>query len=149
MSDVAKVKNIRAATGLSVGRINQALQEAGGDETKALAILESSGAVIAQKKSGREIKQGVVASYIHSNKKIGVLVVLGSETDFVARNPEFIALANDLAMQIAAMQPADLPELLAQPSIKDASVTVGDLITQAVAKLGENIQVGEFVRFSI
>ena len=149
MSDVAKVKSIRETTGLSVGRINQALAEAGGDEAKALAILEASGVAIAQKKSGRELKQGVVASYIHSNKKIGVLVVLGSETDFVARNPEFINLANDLAMQIAAMQPEDVPALLAQPYIKDANITVGDLITQAIAKLGENIQVGEFVRFSI
>src|SRR3989344_5278499 len=105
MSDLDLIKKIRLATGLSVGEISRALTEANGDEATALAKLKERGSAIADKKSAREIKQGAVAAYIHTNGKVGAMVLLGSETDFVARNPEFVALANDLAMQIAALQP--------------------------------------------
>lgn len=149
MSVLDLIKKIREATSLSVGEISKALKEAGGDEGRALELLKARGVAIADKKSSREIKEGVVESYIHSNRKIGALIELGSETDFVARNAEFQKLAHDLAMQVASMQPQSTEELLAQPFIKDPSLTVADLVNQHIAKLGENIRVGNFVRFEI
>lgn len=149
MADIDVVKKIREATGLSFGEISQALREAAGNESKALEILQARGVAIAKKKSSREIKEGVVESYIHSTKKVGVLLELGSETDFVARHPDFQNLAHDLAMQVAAMRPQTVEELLGQPFIKDSSRTVVDLINQHIAKLGENIRVGRFIRFEI
>lgn len=149
MSDLDLIKKIRESTGLAVGEISKALKEAGGDEAKISAILQSHGTAMAHKKSSREIKEGVVESYIHSTKKVGVLIELGSETDFVARNVEFQKLAHDLAMQVASMQPQTMEELLSQPFIKDLSITVSDLVNQHIAKLGENIRIGQFVRFEI
>ena len=149
MADIDKVKKIREATNLSVGEISRALAEAGGDEAKALELLKARGAEIAGKKSTREIKEGVVESYIHNTKKVGAIISLGSETDFVARNAEFQKLARDLAMQVASMNPQTVDELLSQPFIKDASLTVKDLIDQHIARLGENIKIGEFFRLEI
>ncbi len=149
MSQIDKIKKIREATNLSVGEISKALAEAGGDEIQALEILKARGAAIANKKSTREIKEGVVECYIHNTKKMGAMVELGSETDFVARNAEFQKLARDLAMQIASMNPQSIEELLAQPFIKDTTITVSDLITQHVARLGENIKIGQFARLEI
>ena len=149
MADIDKVKKIREATNLSVGEISRALVEAGGDEAKALELLKARGAEIAGKKSTREIKEGVVESYIHNTKKVGAIVALGSETDFVARNAEFQKLARDLAMQVASMNPQTVDELLSQPFIKDASLTVKDLIDQHIARLGENIKIGDFFRLEI
>lgn len=149
MADIDVIKKIREATGLSFGEISKALREAAGDEAKTLEILKARGVAIAEKKSSREIKEGVVASYIHSTKKVGVLLELGSETDFVARHSDFQNLAHDLAMQVASMRPETVEELLEQPFIKDSSRTVADLLNQHIAKLGENIRVGRFVRFEI
>jgi len=149
MSEIDKVKKIREATMLSVGEISKALAEADGDEQRALELLKARGAEIANKKSSREIKEGVVECYIHNTKKVGAIIELGSETDFVARNADFLKLARDLAMQVASMNPQSVDELLSQPFIKDADVTVGDLINQYVAKLGENIKVGQFSRLEI
>ncbi|MBX4211351.1 MAG: translation elongation factor Ts [Candidatus Yanofskybacteria bacterium] len=147
--DIAKVKALREATGLSFGEINRALQDAGGDEEKAKEILKGYGATVAAKKSERELKEGVVESYIHSTRKVGAMVEVLCETDFVARNPEFQQLTKDLAMHIAAMKPSDNPELLAQPFVKDPSITVQELINQAIGKIGENIQLGRFVVFEL
>lgn len=149
MSDIDKVKKIREATNLSIGEISRALAEAGGDEAKAMELLKARGAEIASKKSTREIKEGVVESYIHNTKKVGAIIALGSETDFVARNAEFQKLAKDLAMQVASMNPQSIDELLAQPYIKDPSLTISDLITQHIARLGENIKIGQFARLEI
>lgn len=149
MSDLEKIRKIREATGLSLGEIAKALSEAAGDEEKTLAILKARGAQIASKKASREIKEGIVEAYIHTNCKIGVLLELGSETDFVARHQDFKNLAHDLAMQVASMRPQDTEELLTQPFFKDPSVTITDLLNQHIAKLGENIRVGQFVRFEI
>lgn len=149
MSDIETVKKIREATGLSMWEISKALSEAKGDEGRALEILKSRGVVIAQKKSSRQIKEGIVEAYIHGNKKIGVILELGSETDFVARNSEFQKLAHDLAMQIASMNPQNEEELMAQPFIKDPGLTISDLLNQHIAKLGENIKIGRFVRLDI
>ena len=149
MSDIEKIKKIREATSLSVGEISKAFSEAGGDESRVLEILKARGAAIAGKKSTREIKEGVVECYIHNTRKVGAILELGSETDFVARNEEFRKLARELAMQIASMNPQSVEELLAQPYIKDAGMTVADLINQHIARLGENIKIGQFSRLEI
>ncbi|MEK7203521.1 MAG: elongation factor Ts [Patescibacteria group bacterium] len=146
---IDSIKKLRNKTGLSVAEIREALKEAAGDELKALKILNSRGHKIAEKKAGRQAREGVVESYIHNTKKIGAIVVLHCETDFVAKNPEFQELAHSLAMQIASMAPKDIDELMKQSFIKDQELTVKELINQYIAKLGENIKVGDFSRFSI
>lgn len=149
MADITLIKEIREATGLSVAEISKALEESGGDRAKTLEALKVRGGDMAAKKAGRELKEGIVEAYVHSNRKIGALVELACETDFVARNDEFRSLARDLAMHAAAMRPADTAEMLEQPFVKDPAVTVRDLVTQAVAKLGENISVASVVVLSV
>lgn len=143
------IKKIREETGLSVSQIKNALEEAKGDEKKALEILRSQGYEIAQKKLTREAKEGIVESYIHQNKKIGVILVLYCETDFVAKSTDFQELAHNLAMQIASMDPKDIEELLEQEFIKDQNIKIKELINQYIAKLGENIKIGAFSRYQI
>jgi|SRR3989338_4433971 len=147
--NIEKIKNLRDSTGLSFNEIRKALDETGGDEQRAREILNKLGAQIAAKKSARQAKEGVVVSYIHSTRKIGSMVELLCETDFVARNIEFQKLAHELAMHIAAMKPDSVENLLAQPFVRDQDTTVLELINQHVAKLGENIQVGRFEIFEI
>ena len=146
---INSIKKIREQTGLSVADIKNALAEAGGNEKKALEILSSRGHEIAEKKSFRRAAEGAVESYIHANRKVGASLVLNCETDFVAKSPDFLELAHDLAMQIASMDPKDAEELLSQPFIKDQNLTVKDLINRSVAKLGENIKVGDFKRYEV
>lgn len=149
MSDIDKIKNLRDSTGLSFNEIKKALEEAGGDEEQAREILRKIGVQLAARKSARRVKEGIVEAYVHNTRKIGSMIELLCETDFVARNVEFQHLAHDLAMHIAAMKPGSLDDLLVQPFIKDQDLTVQDLINQSIAKLGENIQVGEFKVFEI
>lgn len=149
MSDVETIKELRETTGLSFKEIQKALAEAGGDKARAVEVLKAHGATIAEKKASRKTAEGLVESYIHSNRKIGVLVEVLCETDFVARNPLFSELAHELAMHVAAMDPRDNEELLGQPYVKDQDITIKDLVTQYIAKLGENIKVERFVRFQI
>lgn len=149
MNDVEKIKALRDATGLSFDKIKKALDKSGGDETKAIEILKAYGAETAAKKSNREVKEGIVEAYIHNTRKVGTLVEVLCETDFVARNEEFRQMAKDLAMHIAAMKPESVQELLSQQFVKDQTITVQELITQKIAKIGENIQVGRFVVFEI
>jgi elongation factor Ts len=101
------------------------------------------------KKSGREAEQGIIEAYIHSNKKIGVLLELKCETDFVARNEEFKELAHNLAMHVAAMDSEDEKSLLKEPFVKNEEITVKDLIDERIAKLGENIKIGKFIRYQL
>lgn len=143
-SEIEKIKNLRDSTGLSLGEIKKALTESGGDEEKAREILNSLGAKMADKKSARQVKEGIVDSYIHNNRKVGSMIELLCETDFVARNVEFQKLAHELVMHIAAMRPSNNEELLAQPFVMDPGVTIGELINKHIAKLGENIQIGRF-----
>lgn len=142
--DSNKLKQLRESTGLSFNVIKKALEESGDDVGRTLELLKSQGAAIADKKASRELKAGIVEAYIHSNRKLGCIFELFCETDFVARNDEFKSLAHEIAMHIAAMKPASNEDLLFQPFVKDPSQTVKDLITQCIAKLGENIQVGRF-----
>lgn len=127
----------------------KALGEAEGDEQKAMEILKQKGWQNAEKKSEREIKAGIIDAYVHANQKIGVLLELGCETDFVARNENFKVLAHDLCLHIAAANPQNAEEFLGQPFIKNPDRTVRDLINEQIAKLGENIRVGKFIRFEI
>lgn len=149
MVSAEAVKKLRAKTGASMIDCKNALQEADGDEQKALEILSRRGADLAAKKAERQIKAGVIDSYIHTNQKIGVLLELGCETDFVARNENFKNLAHELCLQISATNPQTIEELLSQPFIKNPERLVRDLINDAVAKLGENIQIAKFIRFEL
>lgn len=143
------IKQLREKTGISVAECKKALEGAGGDEMKALEILKEKSQSVTMKKAEAETKEGLIEAYIHSNGKIGVLVELNCQTDFVARNPDFKSLAKDLAMQVAATESVDVPSLLAEPFIKDPSRTVGSLINEHIAKLGENIKINKFARYQI
>jgi|SRR3989344_770979 len=147
--DLEKIKHLRESTGLSFNEIKKALEEADGNEDKAVEILKAQGIKVAEKKSSRAVKEGIVSSYVHANKKLGSMVELLCETDFVARNDEFQALAKELAMHIAAFKPATLQEFLEQLFVKDQNVTVKELINGHIAKLGENIQIGRFEIFEV
>ena len=186
------VKELREKTGAGMMECKKALETSGGDFNKAIEILRQKGLATAQKKASREAREGIITSYIHMDK-IGVMLELNCETDFVARNEEFRQLAKDIAMQIAASNPQyiqreDIPQdviekekeiyksqikgnkppqviekilegklekffeevcLLDQPFIKEPEKKIKDLITEKVAKFGENIMVRRFVRFQV
>ena len=190
----AQVKQLRELTGAGMMDCKRALEESGGDVDRAVDILRTKGLAAAQKRAGRAAKEGVVESYIHMNRRVGTLVELNCETDFVANTDEFRALARNLAMQVAAARPQWVsreevpaeevdrerriaeeqareqgkPEnvvpkivegklqsfykdvcLLEQPFIKDDKLTVGDLVTEAAAKVGENVTIRRFARFQL
>ena len=126
----------------------KSLEEAGGDFEKAITIINERGLAKAEKKSERTTGAGVLESYIH-NERAGVMLELHCETDFVAKNPVFKELARDLSMQIVAMNPASIEDLLQQAYIKDESLTVENFIKQTIAKFGENIRVERFCRYEI
>jgi elongation factor Ts len=160
----AQVKALRERTSAGVMDCKQALSSASGDINKAEEILKSAGLAAAAKKSGRATKEGLIVSYIHSGNRIGALVEVACETDFVARTGEMQELAHDIAMQIAAMEPSYVSSeeqdssdvrpssevvLLEQTFIKDPGKKIQDIINEAVAKLGENIKVNRFTRFAL
>lgn len=149
MITTKEIKALREETGLSVMQCQKALEEAKGDKNKAIELLKKKGNEIAAKKGDRTLGAGVVASYIHTGEKVGVMLELLCETDFVSKNPEFKSVARDIGMHIAAMKPEDTKELLEQPFIKDPSLKVSDLISNTVQKFGERTEVGRFVRFSL
>lgn len=142
------VQRLRAETGAGVMECKRALEETGGDFGKAQGLIKERGLAKAQKKSDREAKEGLIASYIHGGR-IGALVELTSETDFVARNPQFQDLANEVAKQVAAMAPESVEDLLKQSYIRDTSKTIGELVTTVAASTGENIQVRRISRFQV
>ncbi|MCG2686261.1 elongation factor Ts [Candidatus Parcubacteria bacterium] len=127
----------------------KALEEADGDFDRAVAVLQEQGIARAAKKATRVTQEGIVEPYVHSGGKIGSLVKLSCETDFVARTDEFKTLAHEVAMQVAATAPQSLDDLLEQPYIRDPSKTIKDLLVEVVAKLGENIKVDSFARFEV
>ena len=192
MATLEQIKSLRERTGAGVVDVKKALDEAGDDEAKAIDILRLRGIAKAAKKSDRDASEGIVVSYVHSNGRVGVLVKLLCETDFVARNEEFQELGHDIAMHIAALnpkytkpeevteeeisrekvfwveevagKPADIVEkiflgkekkfreeraLLTQAFVKESEKTIGSLIAEKIQKIGENIQVGGFVRFEL
>lgn len=146
---IEQVKALREELGLGIMEIKSALVEAEGDEKKAKEILKELGFKKAEKRAEKETHQGLVATYTHATGKVGVMVELLCETDFVAKNEEFGQTAKDLCLQIAAMDPKTTKKLLAQDFIKDPSKKVNDLIMALVSKYGENIKVGRIERFEI
>lgn len=191
---VEQIQNLRAITGSSILDCKKALEEAKGEESEALDILKKRGRVIADKKGARETKAGVIEAYIHPNKRIGVMVEVKCETDFVAQNSDFLNLTHDLAMHIAAMnpqylksenipqevidkekdifmaqvadidKPANIKEgiiegklkkrfseicLIEQSFVKNPDQTIRELVTEYIAKIGENIEVTRFVRYEL
>lgn len=148
MIPTEQIKALRDKTGISVMQCKKALEDADGDEEKALVFLREKGAEISEKKKTRTLGSGVIEAYIHAGSKVGVLVELLCETDFVARNGEFKALAGDIAMHIAAMNPGS-EALLSEPFIKDPGITVDGLLKQAIQKFGEKIEVGRFLRYAL
>ena len=134
---------------MSMMDIKNALKEAGGDVAKSRELLRSRGAEIAKKKQERQAGEGIVDIYLHPTGKTGVLLDLRSETDFVAKSLDFKELAHELSLQIAAMDPKDVEDLLSQEYVKDPSKTVQDLLQEYIAKLGENIVVKRFSRYQI
>ena len=144
-----EVKRLREETGAGVMDCKRALEESKGDFERAKALIKERGLAKAQKKSDREAKEGIVEAYVHAGGRIGAMVEVSSETDFVARNPEFRELAKELAMQVAAMDPKDVDELLEQAYIRDASKKVGELVTGIAAATGENVRVRRFKRFQL
>ncbi len=187
-----QLKELRDLTGISVMQCKKALEEAGGDMDKAKIILQKKGGEIALKKSDRELGAGAIGSYVHSTKEVAALVHLACETDFVSKNEEFVALARDIAMHVAAQsplyitreevdevalakarevfaeevkdKPVEMQEkilggkldayfkdriLLEQPFIKNGDVTIGNLVSNAIQKFGENIVVKKVSRMSV
>ncbi len=147
--DIEVLKRLREETSASVADCRLALSEAKGDYEKARAWLKKHGIEKAGKKEGRETSQGIIDSYIHSGGRVGVLLELLCETDFVAKTADFKNLSHELCMQVAAMAPKSVDALLKQQYIRDASLTISDLIKSIIGKLGENIKVKKFERFEI
>jgi elongation factor Ts len=145
---INQIKKLREETGVSVIECKKALKEANGDIEKAKEVLKRWGKELAKKKKERITAQGIVDSYIHPNKKIGVLLELNCETDFVAKSPDFQALAHEICLQIAGVGESET-ELLSQPWIKDETKTIKELIDEYIAKTGENVTVKRFIRYSL
>jgi len=143
------VKKIRAELGLGIMEIKAALEEAEGDEKRAKEILKEKGFKKAADKAERETHQGRVATYTHSTGKIGVMVEVLCETDFVAKHEDFVGFTRDLCLQIAAMEPKDVKILLKQEFVKDSSKTIDDMLKALISKFGENMKISRFERFEI
>jgi len=154
MANIEDIKKLRDETGASVSDIRNALDEAQGNEDKARELLKKRGLERAEKKSEREIKAGRVFSYIHHTGTVGGTVVLGCETDFVAKTEDFQKLGQELAMQVSSMSeismaPESVEEFLRQDYIREPSKTIETLIKEVVGRLGENIIVIDFKRFVV
>ena len=156
-----QIKELRERSGAGIMDCKRALDETGGDLAKAEKLIREWGLAGVHKKTGREANQGLVESYIHAGGRIGALVEVNCETDFVARTDDFRALVREIAMQVAAMNPSrvsadepsadgqsDLP-LLEQAYIRDPSKTIKDLVHEGIVKLGENIVIRRFARFEL
>jgi elongation factor Ts len=159
-----QIKILREESGAGIMDCRNALKETNGDKAMALEVLSKLGLIKAQKTAGRVAKQGLVMSYIHGEGRIGALVEVNCETDFVARTSEFQELCHNVAMQVAAMDPQYLSKnecptgveidfqnacLLLQPYIKDPTRNIQELVAELIAKTGENIIVSRFARFEL
>lgn len=169
--DKEKILELRRLTQIGIGDCKMALEEANGDIEKAIKVLKKKGIEIAEKKKEEKVREGRIGSYIHFTGKIGVLLEVNCQTDFVAKNEEFCKFTKDIAMHIAASNPIylkreDVPQslieeqedkekfyrencLLEQPFIKDESISIGDYLNLLIAKLGENIAIRRFIRYKV
>ena len=145
MISIELIKKLRLRTGAGIADCREALEVAKGDLTKAEEVIKKKGLEKATKKSARETHQGQVFSYVHRGK-IGVLVSMLCETDFVAKTEDFQNLGKEICLQVASMNPKEISDLEAQEYIRDPQQKIGDMIKATIAKLGENIKVGEFSR---
>ncbi len=148
MVSISQIKKLRGETGVSITECKKALAEAKGDSVMAKEILKKWGQDFATKRAQKKVKEGIIESYIHQGKRIGVMVELHCETDFVASCNEFKKLAHELCLQIAAISPEET-SLFSQPWIKDETKTIKDLIDEHISKLGENIIIKRFVRYEL
>lgn len=159
-----KIKKVREQVGAGVMDAKKALEESGGDIEKALDLLRHKGMAAAVKKGGRKTEEGLIETYVHGGGRVGVMLEVNCETDFVARTEDFKELCHNLAMQIAAMSPIyvnadEIPDdekrspeeiaLTSQSYIKDPGISVSDLILEVAGKLGENVKIKRFVRFAL
>ena len=142
------LKKLREDTSAGVSDCRQALEDANGNYVKAKKLILERGLEKAGRKAGRETMQGLIESYVHAGR-VGVLVELRCETDFVARTDAFKTLAHEIALQVASMNPKNVKELLASEYIRDASLTIEALVKQTVAKVGENITIAKFTRIAL
>ncbi len=147
--NLENIKKLRKKTGASILKIKQALEESKGNPDKALTALQKWAEKEAAKKKGQATSAGLVEAYIHVGGKVGSLIVLSCQTDFVARTNEFKQLAHEIAMQVASMDPKNVNELLNQSYIRDPKKTIKSLVDESIAKMGENIEVKKIIRFSI
>ena len=146
--NVDDIKKLREQTGAGIADCRVALEESKGDSEKAKEILHKKGLDKAGEKSDREVSAGVVETYSHAGR-VGVLVEVLCETDFVAKTEDFKTLAHELALQIASMNPGKVEDLIEQDYVRDPSQKVGDLIKTTIAKVGENIKIGRFARIAL
>jgi len=142
------LKKLRKATSAGVADCRQALEDAAGNYGKARKLIMERGLEKAAKKFGRQTPQGLIESYVHAGR-VGVLVELRCETDFVARTDDFKTLAHEISLQVASMNPKNVAELLKSPYIRDEGFTVEALLKQTVAKVGENITIAKFTRIAL
>lgn len=149
MVNIDQIKKLRQETGISIAECKKALEEAKGDMEKAREILQKAGKVLAAKRKEKKAEEGIIESYIHANGRVGALVELHCESDFVARSPEFKELAHELAMQVAALPPEEGKDFLDEPWIRDSKKTIRDLIEEKAAKFGENIVLEKFIRYEL
>lgn len=143
------VKKVREETGAGVMDVRRALQETNGDEKAAKELLKEKGESAVAKRSERETEQGLIETYIHSGGKVGAMVYLACETDFVAKTDEFKSLARELAMQVAAMNPTSVDELMEQDYIREPGKDIKQLIKEVIARTGENVVVKRIARFAL
>lgn len=147
--DFGKLKQLREETGISFALCKKALEETGNDLGKAKKKLSDWGAEKVREKGARSTSQGALFSYIHHNKKIGALIELQCETDFVSSNKDFQKFGQEVAMQVASVEAKDVKELLGQTYIRDAKKTISDLLNEIVLKIGENIKIARFSRWEV
>lgn len=143
------IKNLREKTGAAIMDCKKALEEADGDMKKAEELVKARGLAKAEKKSDRETKEGFIGSYVHTTGKIGVMVELLCETDFVGRNEEFQGLAREIALHLATSEVENVEDLLKEEYVRDASVTIEDLVKQLSGKIGEKLVVNRFVKYVV
>jgi len=143
------IKKLREETGAGIVEAKKTLESNNGDYEKSKQELQEKGLLRIEKRKDRDALQGLIEAYVHTDKKTGVLLELLCETDFVARTDDFVNLAHELALQIAAMEPVDITDLLAQPWVKEPKTTVGDLVNSVAAKVGENMRIGRFIRYKL
>lgn len=148
MSNIEQIKKLREETNVSISECKKALELSRGDFEKAKEFLRKWGKELAGKKSVRETGIGIIETYIHPDRRIGAMIELRCETDFVAKSEDFKKLAHEICLQIAAMEPEE-NNLLSQSWIKDETKNVKELIEEYIAKLGENIIIKRFARFEI